>query len=71
MSKDNKELKRRVNTFMNDYVYSYVKQTSSEMGMSISAFINLCVVTYRNDQYVTNLVAEFKKMNDELKALKK
>lgn len=71
MSKDNKELKRRVNTFMNDYVYSYVKQTSSEMGMSISAFINLCVVTYRNDQEVTNLVAELKKMNDELKALKK
>lgn len=67
----NNDLKKRVNTFMSNDVYSYVKQTSSEMGMSISAFINLCVVTYRNAQEVTNLVAEFKKMNDELKALKK
>lgn len=71
MNKDNKELKRRVNTFMSDDIYNYVKQTSNEMGMSISAFINLCVVTYRNAQEVTNLVAEFKKMNDELKNLKK
>ena len=71
MNKDNKELKRRVNTFMSDDIYNYVKQTSSSMGMSISAFINLCVVTYKNAQEVTNLVAEFKKMNDELKALKK
>lgn len=67
----NNDLKKRVNTFMSNDVYSYVKQTSNEMGMSISAFINLCVVTYRNAQEVTNLVAEFKKMNDELKALKK
>lgn len=67
----NNDLKKRVNTFMSNDVYSYVKQTSSEMGMSISAFINLCVVTYRNAQEVTNLVAEFKKMNDELKNLKK
>ena len=71
MNKDNKELKRRVNTFMSDDIYNYVKQTSNEMGMSISAFINLCVVTYKNAQEVTNLVAEFKKMNDELKSLKK
>ena len=67
----NNDLKKRVNTFMSNDVYSYVKQTSSEMGMSISAFINLCVVTYRNAQEVTSLVAEFKKLNDELKKVKK
>lgn len=66
----NNDLKKRVNTFMSNDVYSYVKQTSSEMGMSISAFINLCVVTYRNAQEVTSLVAEFKKLNDELKQKK-
>ena len=66
----NNDLKKRVNTFMSNDVYNYVKQTSSEMGMSISAFINLCVVTYRNAQEVTSLVAEFKKLNDELKQKK-
>lgn len=71
MNKDNKELKRRVNTFMSDDIYNYVKQTSSSMGMSISAFINLCVVTYKNAQEVTSLVSEFKKLNDEIKQLKK
>lgn len=70
MNKDNKELKRRVNTFMSDDIYNYVKQTSSSMGMSISAFINLCVVTYKNAQEVTSLVAEFKKLNDDLKKFK-
>ena len=71
MNKDNKELKRRVNTFMSDDIYNYVKQTSGSMGMSISAFINLCVVTYKNAQEVTSLVSEFKKLNDEIKQLKK
>ena len=71
MSKDNKELKRRVNTFMSDDIYNYVKQTSTDMSMSISAFINMCVCNYKNAQEVTNFVTELKKMNDELKALKK
>lgn len=69
MSNDNKELKRRVNTFMNDDIYNYVKQTSADMSMSISAFINMCVCNYKNAQEVTNLVMEFKKMNDEFKKL--
>ena len=71
MNKDNKELKRRVNTFMSDDIYNYVKQTSTDMSMSISAFINMCVCNYKNAQDVTNFVTELKKMNDELKALKK
>ena len=71
MSNDNKELKRRVNTFMSDDIYNYVKQTSTDMSMSISAFINMCVCNYKNAQEVTNLVAEFKKLNDELKKVKK
>lgn len=65
-----KELKRRVNTFMNDDIYNYVKQTSADMSMSISAFINMCVCNYKNAQEVTSLVAEFKKLNDELKQKK-
>lgn len=71
MSNDNKELKRRVNTFMSDDIYNYVKQTSTDMSMSISAFINMCVCNYKNAQEVTNLVVEFKKLNDELKRVKK
>lgn len=71
MSKDNKELKRRVNTFMSDDIYNYVKQTSTDMSISISAFINMCVCNYKNDHEVTNFVTELKKMNDELKSLKK
>ena len=71
MNKDNKELKRRVNTFMNDDIYNYVKQTSAHMRMSISAFINMCCCNYKNAQEVTNLVVEFKKLNDELKKVKK
>lgn len=71
MNKDNKELKRRVNTFMSDDIYNYVKQTSADMSMSISAFINMCVCNYKNAQEVTNLVVEFKKLNDELKRVKK
>lgn len=71
MSNDNKELKRRVNTFMSDDIYNYVKQTSTDMSMSISAFINMCVCNYKNAQEVTNLVVEFKKLNDELKKVKK
>lgn len=71
MNKDNKELKRRVNTFMSDDIYNYVKQTSTDMSMSISAFINMCVCNYKNAQEVTNLVVEFKKLNDELKKVKK
>lgn len=66
-----KELKRRVNTFMSDDIYNYVKQTSADMSMSISAFINMCVCNYKNAQEVTNFVTELKKMSDELKALKK
>lgn len=66
-----KELKRRVNTFMSDDIYNYVKQTSTDMSMSISAFINMCVCNYKNAQEVTNFVTELKKMSDELKALKK
>ena len=71
MNKDNKELKRRVNTFMSDDIYNYVKQTSTDMSMSISAFINMCVCNYKNAQEVTNLGVEFKKLNDELKKVKK
>lgn len=70
MSKDNKGLKRRVNTFMSDDIYNYVKQTSTDMSMSISAFINMCVCNYKNAQEVTNFVSELKKLNDELKQKK-
>lgn len=70
MSKDNKDLKRRVNTFMSDDIYNYVKQTSTDMSMSISAFINMCVCNYKNAQEVTNFVSELKKLNDELKQKK-
>lgn len=70
VSNDNKELKRRVNTFMSDDIYNYVKQTSADMSMSISAFINMCVCNYKNAQEVTNFVSELKKLNDDLKKLK-
>lgn len=55
---EKKKLNRKT-YFCNDEVNNYIKTRSEEMGISESAFVNICIDTYMAQRMAINTMSQF------------
>lgn len=65
---DKKKLNRK-SYFCNDEVASYIKTRSEEIGVSESAFINICVDSYMTQRIAINTMSNLEDIVNKLELL--
>lgn len=63
--------KIRVNAFVTDECYKFIQETSQELGLSVSGFINLCVNQYKQQSIALATMKNFEEYITRLEIMQK